>query len=224
MPPNGRTIMSIEEKKVEGVDETTKEQASDSENKQSDVEYYKSELEKISQAEKEKAERLAKAEYKLTQQDKELRELKKSKQSQEEDDDSESDEPDVDAKLNAFKQEMVQSQLEAELAKIENSDERELTRKYYQDKLAKSGTSTSAIAEDVENARFLANKAKYKAREAEIIKAAQTSRTSSHDSGVAGDFQESSRGPVLNEFEKKLLERRGLKPEDIGKDVKSLSK
>lgn len=219
--------MSIEEKNEVQVEETTEDQASESENKQSeekDVDYYKSELEKISQAEKEKEERLKKAEYKLTQQDKELRELKKSKQSQEEDDDSESDEPDVDAKLNAFKNEMVQSQLDAELAKIENSDERELTRKYYQDKLAKSGTSASAIAEDVENARFLANKTKIKAREAEIIKAAQTSRTSSHDSGVAGDFQESKNGPVLNEFERKLLERRGLKPEDVGKDVKSLSK
>jgi hypothetical protein len=220
--------MSQEEKNEEKVEETTEEQASESENKQSeekDVNYYKEELDKISQAEQAKAEQLRKAEHKLTEQDKELRELKRAKESQDEDGrDSESEnESDVDEKIKALKSEMVQSQLEVELAKIENSEERELTKKYYQDKLAHSGTSATAIAEDVENARFLANKAKYQAREAEIIKSAQSSRSASSDSGVAGDMEEQKSGPKLNATEQSLLERRGLKPEDVGKDIRELS-
>jgi hypothetical protein len=212
-----------EETKVE--EQTTENPASGSEQKPSEEskeEYYKSELEKMKAEKEAKEAQLAKAEYKLTEQDKKLREQRSQKDDDPEPEDDDIPE-DVDTKINSFKQELANSQLQEELSKIENPDERELTRQYYEGKLQHSGLTAGAIKEDVANARYLANRAKYEKRISELNKANSSNQSASKDYGAAGDFEQPKPVNTLTDAEKRILERNGLKPEDVGKSISELS-
>jgi len=81
---------------------------------------------------------------------------------------------------------------EEELFSItENEDERELIRHKYENSLVKSGFSRAAIRQDLEDAKFLANKPKYQREQNEIAKTLVSKRTVSN-SGV-GASQEKPR-------------------------------
>jgi len=200
-------VPATEEKTPEGesaAETETQEKAEDS--------IYKQELDNIK-------DKLAKAEYKLTEKDKAEREAKKAAS------ESTSDiQEQVDSRFNEFKTEMTQGQIDQELNKIENAEEKELTKNYYETRLTKTGFTQSAITEDIENARLLANKKKYQKRESEILKAATQGRNVSGTADIAGEMGEVKKPTNLSDRERIILARSGQDENNIGKPISELLK
>lgn len=182
----------------------------------------------IAELEKDKAkiaDKLKKAEFKLTQKDIASRSQKKT--STEDAEATTTDAPVsqdevVSKAVEILRKEQAQSLVELELSKIENAAERELTLHYYNTKLVKSGYGAADIQEDLSTARFLANKAKYDRRASEIKSAVAASKTKSTDAPLAGQGSDAQKPITLSPIEQQLLSRAGVKPEDVGKDVQQL--
>lgn len=175
---------------------------------------YKEELEKVKS-------KLSKAEYKLTEENKEKRALKKAIEENNPGLSEEDVQERVSQEVDKLRSEMTVSQIESELSKISNPEERELTEIYYKEKLNHSGITPAAIAEDVANARMLANKRKYQQRESEILKAAEAEKAKARD-GATGEGTENEKPSNLSDREKAILERSGVSPENVGKDISEL--
>lgn len=106
-----------------------------------------------------------------------------------------------------------------ELEKLStDSDEMNVIKLFYENKINKTGFDRASIRKDLEFAHVLANKPRFERMLSEIQKkkesdAATTKATSSGGHKIEGDFNNSS--VALSAADKALMAKYGLKPEDI---------
>ena len=177
---------------------------------------YKAELEKTK-------EQLKKAEFAIEKAKKE------SKSNNTKDDDADIDR-DIDAEIeerankiaeatsNKVRQEMVQDTIDEEISKIaESSEHAELIKLYYDKRIVKSGFSKQAVLEDINSAALLVNKPKADAILRELKQKALSNATKGGAGAVSGHVETAEDKIELSSADRRIMERFGLKEEDINK-------
>jgi len=161
---------SVEPPKTEQQDEVAAGSPDTSETKVEPEIDYKAELEK------EKAKR-AKAEYTLYKKNKEAKQAKAEAPEINPEEIRPTIEAEVAAVLEAERQKEAEDLFEEELFNLSSDEnERELIRLKY-DRLAKSGFTRTSIRQDLEEARFLANRPKYERVSSELAQTVVSKRT-----------------------------------------------
>jgi len=124
----------------------------------------------------------------------------------------------IDSHLVADRQDFLQDTLNS---LSDNVKERELIQYHYENTINKSGYSKSAIANDMANAKILANKSKL-ISENEELRQALIAKNSLSNAGVGSTYrtvEEKSEVP-LTEDDKAFLKKRGLDPSKVKNEVK----
>lgn len=196
--------MSEEEKKK--ADELAAAALASEQKKKEEGIDYKAEFEKVSKEKADKEKELSQAQYKI-------QELKKKKI--EEDDDDTLEKFDKEELFKLAREEarkeveraqsgFVQDSLQDALASSSSDPaERELIKFHYENSIKQSGFSRAAIAEDIQKAKALANKAKFEKMESELVKATQSKKTTSN--GSAG-YSEPKESIELSEAEENWIQ------------------
>lgn len=84
----------------------------------------------------------------------------------------------------------------------QNDDERELIRLRYENSIVKTGHTRSAIRQDLEDARFLANRAKFEKVNSEMAKTIVSKRTTGNNGTVAGQQKAQASADLSKQFTK----------------------
>ena len=111
------------------------------------------------------------------------------------------------------RREIVESEVDDLISELSsNSDERQLIRHIYENRLQKSGYSRSQIREDLENAKVLANKTAILKSNKELSEALKSKvTTTTAPNFVSGTRATEKSGPTYSAKERALLEKYGVK-------------
>jgi septum formation inhibitor MinC len=208
----------MSEDKNQEVEKTTDSPASENKGNEVVVEKvdYKAELEKTK-------EQLKKAEFTIEK-------IKKGSESNTKKDNDTDIDRDIDAEIeerankiaeatsNKVRQEMVQDTIDEEISKISESPEHaELIKLYYDKRIVKSGFSKQAVLDDINSAAILVNKPKAEAILKELKQKAVSNATKNGGGAISGHAENVEAKIELSAADRRIMERFGLKEEDINK-------
>jgi len=217
---NGTQAPSTEQRSTENGEDvlkTTKEEGSDSQNSNpkdddsgnetnSDVDYYKAELERIkAENERTKADANNYREGLLALKDK----LKNSKEDGgKKNEDLDSFREELKAELENFKSGYVSDIIADNINQIStDQNEAELVKYHYENTIVRSGTSKEAIKQDIARAKLLANEGKIKREFEEIRRAFESEQTKERSSDWGSQRTSPGQEISLNSAEKEIVER-----------------
>jgi hypothetical protein len=163
---------------------------------------YKAELERV-KVEKEKLEEVARRQAGALREERKLRKQE-----------PEGDEDVVAKVVTELDKRRIAEDIDATLESlVENEDERELVRHVYETSIKSTGSSRSAIRRDLENARLLANRAKFVAQAEKKVKQEIAEKKAIEDTShkINSDPTEEPSNTEYNTREKAFLRRYGVK-------------